>query len=175
MAVRIRLKRLGRTHRPFFRVCAMDCRSPRDGRAIEELGTYDPMVKDRDARAILNGERIDYWLSVGAQPSDKVKVLIKKYGTNGSHLSQQAEALEKLKIKPQAPPPVKIELPKPETPAEPESGAGGDTAESGGAAPSDAANSDGTTEVADGASPEVEGAAEEAQPADGKGEVEKVE
>ncbi|MEC8473963.1 MAG: 30S ribosomal protein S16, partial [Planctomycetota bacterium] len=43
MAVRIRLKKMGRTHRPFYRVCAMDQRSPRDGRVIEELGTYDPM------------------------------------------------------------------------------------------------------------------------------------
>jgi small subunit ribosomal protein S16 len=111
VAVRIRLKRMGRTHRPFYRVCAMDIRSPRDGKAIEELGYYDPMVRETDARAILNGERIDYWLGVGAQPSDKVKVLIKKYGSKGTHLKAQQEALERLKIRPQAPPPVKIVLP----------------------------------------------------------------
>ena len=70
MAVRIRLKKMGRKHKPFFRVCATDARTPRDGRVIEELGYYDPMVRDTDARAILNGERIDYWLGVGAQPSD---------------------------------------------------------------------------------------------------------
>ncbi len=97
MAVRIRLKRLGRRHRPFFRVCAMDIRSPRDGRVIEELGYYDPMVPDTDARAILKRDRIDYWLGVGAQPSDKVKVLIKKYGTNGTHVDKQEAALEKIK------------------------------------------------------------------------------
>lgn len=114
MAVRIRLKRMGRTHRPFFRVCAIDGRSPRDGRAIEELGYYDPMCKEKDARAVLNGERIDYWIGVGAQPSEKMKVLIKKYGTNGSHLDRQQSAFERLKIKPQAPEPVKIELPQPE-------------------------------------------------------------
>ncbi|MFH1918974.1 MAG: 30S ribosomal protein S16, partial [Planctomycetota bacterium] len=74
----------------------MDARSPRDGRALEELGTYDPMVPDVDARARLNGERINYWLSVGAQPSDKVKVLIKKYGTEGTHLEKQKEALDRL-------------------------------------------------------------------------------
>ena len=113
MAVKIRLKRMGRTHRPFFRVCAMDTRSPRDGRVIEELGVYDPMVKETDARALLKGERIDYWLGVGAQPSDKVKVLIKKYGTNGTHLDAQKAAMERLNIRPQAPPPVKIELPEP--------------------------------------------------------------
>ena len=96
MAVRIRLKKLGRRHRPFFRVCAMDSRSPRDGRVIEELGTYDPMVRETDARAILKGERIDYWLGVGAQPTHKVSVLIKKYGTDGSHLDQQQKALNKL-------------------------------------------------------------------------------
>ena len=96
MAVRIRMKKMGRKHRPFFRICAMDQRSPRDGRVIEELGTYDPMVPDVDARAILNGERINYWLGVGAKPSDKVGVLIKKYGAEGSHLEAQKEAIERL-------------------------------------------------------------------------------
>ena len=96
MAVRIRLKKLGRKHRPFFRVCAMDSRSPRDGRVIEELGTYDPMVPETDARAILKGERIDYWLGVGALPTPKVGVLIKKYGTGGTHLEAQSAAIEKL-------------------------------------------------------------------------------
>ena len=64
-------------------------RTPRDGKAIEELGYYDPMVKDENARAVLKAERIDYWLGVGAQPSEKVQVLIKKYGTNGTHVEQQ--------------------------------------------------------------------------------------
>lgn len=76
------MKRMGRTHRPFFRVCVMDARSPRDGKAIEEVGYYDPMVADKSQRAKLNLERIDYWLSVGAQPSQKVAVLIKKVKTN---------------------------------------------------------------------------------------------
>ena len=58
-------------------------RTPRDGRAIEELGTYDPMVRDKDRRVSLNAERIRYWLSVGAQPSEKVGVLIKKYLDQG--------------------------------------------------------------------------------------------
>ena len=113
MAVRIRMKRLGRRHRPFYRVCARDARTARNGRVIEELGTYDPMVKETDARVRLNNERIDYWLGVGAQPSENVAVLIKKYGTNGTHLDAQAAALERLQIsKPSAPPPVAI--PKPE-------------------------------------------------------------
>ena len=96
MSVRIRLKKMGRTHRPFFRVCAADQRSPRDGKFIEELGTYDPMVPSVDARAILNGERIAYWLSVGATPSRKMATLIKKYGKDGSHLEAQKEAISQL-------------------------------------------------------------------------------
>ena len=123
MAVRIRLKRMGRTHRPFYRVCAIDKRAPRDGRVIEELGFYDPMVKETDARAQLKGERIDYWIGVGAQPSDRMKVLIKKYGTNGTHLEQQAAALERLNIKPQAPAPVVFEPPVEEKPAKEEAAA----------------------------------------------------
>jgi small subunit ribosomal protein S16 len=109
------MKKMGRRHRPFFRICAMDTRSPRDGRVIEELGYYDPMVKETDARAVLNGERVDYWLSVGAKPSENVHVLIKKYGTNGTHLDQQQAALERVKAsKPTAPPPKLV--PKKEEP-----------------------------------------------------------
>ena len=96
MAVRIRMKKMGRTHAPFYRVCAVDARRPRDGRVLEELGYYDPMVPDTDARVQLKSDRVDYWLSVGAQPSEKVAVLIKKYGTNGTHLSAAQAALEKM-------------------------------------------------------------------------------
>lgn len=119
MAVRIRMKKMGRRHRPFFRLCAVDSRSSRDGKVIEYLGYYDPMVQETDARAVLNGERIDYWLSVGAQPTPKVKVLIKKYGSQGTHLEAQQAALERLKAnKPTAPPPEKVPLPKKEEPAQ---------------------------------------------------------
>lgn len=97
MAVRIRLKKFGRAHRPCYRLCAVDSRAPRDGRVIEELGFYDPMLPETDARARLKKERIDYWLSVGAQPSEKVAVLIKKYGSNGTHADAQEAALERLK------------------------------------------------------------------------------
>jgi small subunit ribosomal protein S16 len=82
VAVRIRMKRMGRRHRPYYRVCVMDARSPRDGQAIEEVGTYDPMVREKSDRVKLKLDRIDYWLSVGAQPSEKVAVLIKKVKTN---------------------------------------------------------------------------------------------
>lgn len=96
MAVKIRMKKMGRTHRPFFRICAVDSRAPRDGRVIEQVGTYDPMVPESDARAILNGERIAYWLGVGAQASPKVGTLIKKYGIGGTHLDAQNEAISRL-------------------------------------------------------------------------------
>jgi small subunit ribosomal protein S16 len=78
--VRIRMKSMGRLHRPFYRICAMDARTPRDGKSIEELGHYDPLVRNRDARAVLNVNRIRYWLSVGAQPSEKVASLLKRHG-----------------------------------------------------------------------------------------------
>src|ERR1700747_1384677 len=79
VAVRIRMKMLGRKHRPYFRIVAIDRRQPRDGRIIEELGSYDPMIKNTDERVKLNPERIKYWLSVGAEPSERVAVLLKKY------------------------------------------------------------------------------------------------
>ncbi|MHC5543637.1 30S ribosomal protein S16, partial [Singulisphaera rosea] len=78
--VRLRMKSFGRRHRPFFRICAMDSRSPRDGRAIEELGLYDPMVRNLEARAVLEVSRIRYWLSVGAQPSEKVQAILNRHG-----------------------------------------------------------------------------------------------
>ena len=98
MAVKIRMKMMGRKHRPFFRICAIDSRNPRDGRVLEELGTYDPMVNEVDARTLLKSERINYWLGVGAQPSDRVRVLIKKYGTEGTHLDEQRAARERLAL-----------------------------------------------------------------------------
>ena len=119
MSVRIRMKKMGRTHRPFFRICAMDRRAPRDGRVLEELGTYDPNVSDTDARAVLKADRINYWLSVGAQPSENVSALIKKYGTDGSHLEEQKTALERL-AQPRviADPGKPASLPKPVQPKE---------------------------------------------------------
>jgi small subunit ribosomal protein S16 len=106
------MKRMGRKNRPFYRVVVVDGRAARDGRVLEYLGHYDPLVPDTDARAVLEGERIDYWVSKGAQPSDKVGVLIKKYGTNGTHREQQKTALEKLKAPKQFVPPAPKTKPK---------------------------------------------------------------
>jgi small subunit ribosomal protein S16 len=96
---------MGRTHRPFYRVCAIDRHSPRDGRILEELGTYDTSVADTDARVVLKKDRIDYWLSVGAQPSDRMAVLIKKYGSSGTHVEKQQQALQILAEPKQVPDP----------------------------------------------------------------------
>jgi len=76
------MKRMGRTHRPFYRICIMDKLQARDAEAIEEVGTYDPMVTDKSKRVTLKLDRVQYWVSQGAQPSDKVAILIKKYETN---------------------------------------------------------------------------------------------
>ena len=73
------MKRLGRKHRSYFRIVAIDGRQPRDGRIIEELGAYDPMIKNTDERVRLKPDRVKYWLSVGAKPSERVEILFKKY------------------------------------------------------------------------------------------------
>ena len=73
MSLKIRLSRAGAKKRPFYRVVVADTRSPRDGRFLERLGTYDPMLpKDHPERVRLNEERIRHWLGVGALPSDRV-------------------------------------------------------------------------------------------------------
>lgn len=102
--VRIRMKRLGRTHRPFYRVSVMDIRKARDGESIEDIGTYDPMVHDKSKRFAIKMERYDYWLSVGAQPSDNVKMLVKKLKTNrwGTAKPAPAEIAPKIPAAPAA-------------------------------------------------------------------------
>ena len=80
--VKIRLARMGRKKRPFYRVVAADSKSPRDGRFIEILGTYNPMTQPSTIN--LKRERIDYWIGVGAQPSDTVKRLLKSAASDTS-------------------------------------------------------------------------------------------
>ena len=80
MAVKLRLKRLGRTHQPFYRLNAVDSRSPRDGRVIEQLGFYDPVNKDQGKQFSANLDRCRYWLDNGAIPSETVSSLLKKSG-----------------------------------------------------------------------------------------------
>jgi small subunit ribosomal protein S16 len=78
--VRLRLKRFGRTHRPYYRLDAMDIRTKRDGKPIEELGTFDPLEKDESKQVKINAERVSYWLGVGAQPTPTVRTLLKRAG-----------------------------------------------------------------------------------------------
>ena len=73
MSVKIRLRRTGRKKQPLFRIVVADSRSPRDGRFIEKIGTYNPMLDKSDAqRVVLKSERVQHWLKVGALPSDRV-------------------------------------------------------------------------------------------------------
>ena len=78
--VRIRLKRFGRSHRPYYRLCAIDQRAARDSSPIEELGTFDPLEQDEQKAVNLNVDRAKYWIGVGAQPSNTVRSLLKKNG-----------------------------------------------------------------------------------------------
>jgi small subunit ribosomal protein S16 len=89
MAVAIRLRREGALNRPYFKVVVADKRSPRDGKFIEIVGTYDP--KKHGMNSTLKLERIEYWISKGAQPSDTVRSLIKK-NKNPEAAAKKAEA-----------------------------------------------------------------------------------
>ena len=80
--VKMRLKRMGNTHRPFYRIGVVDERKKRDGKLIEELGHYNPLEKDEAKQVTVKADRAAYWLSVGAQPSDTVAGLLKRAGLN---------------------------------------------------------------------------------------------
>jgi small subunit ribosomal protein S16 len=79
VAVRIRMKQMGRTHRHYYRIVAIDHRQPRDGKAIEELGTYDPHQPDQEKVVSLVASRVKYWMSVGAKPSEHCAAIFKNY------------------------------------------------------------------------------------------------
>ena len=81
MALAIRMSRGGRKNRPFYKIVVADKRYPRDGRFLEKLGTYDPLLPEGDEkRVVLNAERIQHWISQGAQPSDRVARMMFKAG-----------------------------------------------------------------------------------------------
>ena len=125
MSLRIRLSRGGAKKRPYYRIVVADSRRPRDGRYIERLGTYNPMVaKDHPERLKTNDERIKYWLGVGAKPSDRVARLIsdrglvekppipeqtKQHLPRAKTLERQKEAEEAAKKAAEAPPEEKAE------------------------------------------------------------------
>jgi len=80
LSVKLRLKRMGRKNRPYYRVVAADNRGKRDGKEIEILGHYDPLISEKDKQVVLQRDRVQYWLGVGAQPSDTVATFIKRAG-----------------------------------------------------------------------------------------------
>jgi len=81
MAVKMRLRRMGAKKAPFYRVVVADSRYPRDGRFIEEIGTYNPLTDPSEIK--IDGEKAKKWLENGAQPTDTVKTLLKKSGIIG--------------------------------------------------------------------------------------------
>ena len=81
MAIKIRLARGGSKKRPFYRIVAADSRMPRDGRFVEKLGTYNPLLpKDSEERVKMNMERIQYWIGQGAQPTDRISRMLEAAG-----------------------------------------------------------------------------------------------
>src|SRR5256884_1976493 len=119
MAVAIRLRREGALNRPYFKVVVADTRSPRDGKFIEIVGTYDP--KKTGQNSTLKLDRIEHWISKGAQPSDTVRSLIKKIkDPEAAAKKAAAAAAKKAAAAPKpAPPPVETAAVAPATPETP--------------------------------------------------------
>lgn len=115
MSVKLRLKRMGRSNSPFYRLNAIDSRSPRDGRVIEELGFYDPRNKDQSKQFLAKLDRCKHWLDVGAVPSETVSSLLKKSGLEHKQLRLPRPG----KPKPPAAEPAKKEAKASEPKAEP--------------------------------------------------------
>ena len=108
MSVRIRLSRGGSKKRPFYKVVAADQRAPRDGRFIERLGSYNPMLpKEHADRFIVDVERVKYWLSKGAQPTERLEKMLSALGLVNAPVTREqpkksapkAKALERIKEK----------------------------------------------------------------------------
>lgn len=110
MALKIRLSRGGTKKRPYYRIVVADTRSPRDGKFIEKVGTHNPMLaKDDEARLTFVKDRIEYWLSVGAQPTDRVARFLLtigigdwKHGNNPNRAKPGQKAQERIAEKAQA-------------------------------------------------------------------------
>src|SRR5437764_891487 len=119
MAVAIRLRREGALNRPYFKVVVTDTRSPRDGKFIEIVGTYDP--KKAGQNSTLKLDRIEHWISKGAQPSDTVRSLVKKIKDPEAAAKKAAAAAAKKAAAAQkpAPPPVETAAVAPATPETP--------------------------------------------------------
>src|SRR3954465_13484643 len=101
MSVKLRLKSMGRTHKRFFRLNAIESRSPRDGHVIEELGHYNPQEKDKAKQFVAKLDRCQYWLDHGAIPSETVSSLLKRNGLE--HKQLRLPRPGKPKVAPAAP------------------------------------------------------------------------
>jgi small subunit ribosomal protein S16 len=117
LAVKLRLKRFGRLNHPTYRVVATDARSPRDGRIIEAIGYYLPLMPRAQEQLKLNAERVQHWLSVGAQPSETVASMIKRSGIAMPKRKKRVRGKSKVKAKPWTPPKKKSPRPKKVKPA----------------------------------------------------------
>ncbi len=107
MAVKIRLRRVGRKKSPMYRIVVADSKSPRDGKFIEIVGQYQPRTGDKALN--LNSERVNYWLNVGAQPTDTVRSLLRKAGVlKQRHEARLGDRLQKAAV------PVTERAPEPE-------------------------------------------------------------
>ncbi len=85
MSIKIRLSRGGRKNLPFYSIVATNSTSPRDSKFLEKLGTYNPLIKgDSAQRVVINQDRVEYWLSVGAQPSERVATFLINLGVKGA-------------------------------------------------------------------------------------------
>ncbi|MBP8303732.1 MAG: 30S ribosomal protein S16 [Phycisphaerae bacterium] len=89
MAVKLRMSRVGRRHRPFFRINAVESLTPRDGRILERLGHYDPIEKDKSKQLVLQKERVLDWLAKGAVPSDSVAEILSRNGIKTPQLADR--------------------------------------------------------------------------------------
>ena len=93
MAVKLRLKRMGAKQKPFYRIVAADSRSPRDGRFIETVGTYNPIKNPEEIT--VKEERVMYWLSMGAEPTETVRSLFKKMGITKKFADSKTKTTKK--------------------------------------------------------------------------------
>jgi len=90
MAVRIRMMRIGRRHRPFFRINAVDSRNPRNGSVLERLGHYDPLEKDQSKQIVMNVDKARSWLEKGAIPSEAVIPILQGLGLSCPYIKERA-------------------------------------------------------------------------------------
>jgi small subunit ribosomal protein S16 len=97
MAVKIRMTRIGRRHKPFFRINIIDSRTPRDGKIIEKVGHYDPIEKDPEKQLVLNTQRVQFWLDKGAIPSDAVSQLLLRLGIKHKYAQEKQTRRAKAK------------------------------------------------------------------------------